>query len=545
MRRVFPGLIIAASATLTLAQDRPFDRDGLRSSINTDDLLADAQTLEDFAYSTTERNRVFGSPGHNATVNWLYDELSSLNGYYSVSLQPFVALFSEGDASFTVNGADQSANLLTYTPSGVVPDTSLIAIPNLGCNATDYPSEVKGRIALISRGVCPFGLKSALAGSAGAAGAVIYNNVPGNLTGTLGAESNPEGPYAPTVGIPLSNGQALLALLNSTTSPVIGNLEVNAILENRTTYNVIADSKSGNLSSVLTIGAHTDSVSAGPGINDNGSGTIGILAVARALSRFPVLPATYNSIRFAFWSAEEFGLLGSRYYVANLAASELAKIKLYLNFDMIASPNYIYSIYDGDGSAFNLTGPPGSAQAEALFQSYYDTVDVNYTASPFNGRSDYAPFIETSIPAGGLFTGAEQIKTDQEAAIFGGQAGIAYDPNYHGPGDTVENLNLVPFDINTRAIAWAVATYLESFNSIPDRPPNGTAAARRTKRTSSGSSGGSGGSGGSSSSSSNTLADGVAIPKRAAGLVDRLGGGGSGDGHTHASGGCAKFRLEV
>lgn len=523
MRGFFSGLVVAAGATLASAQDSdgsggellaPFDRDDLRSSINTNDLLEDAMALESFAYSTTERNRVFGSPGHNATVNWLYDELSSLDDYYNVSLQPFEALFSDGSQSFTVDGVDQNATLLTYTPSGVVRNTSLIAIPNFGCNATDYPLEVGGRIALISRGVCTFGVKSALAGSAGAAGVVIYNNVPGNLRGTLGSESDPEGPYAPTVGIPLSNGQALLALLNSTSNPVFGNLEVRSIIENRTTYNVLAESKSGNPSSILTLGAHTDSVSAGPGINDNGSGTVGLLAVARALSRFPALPAAYNSIRFAFWSAEEFGLLGSSYYVSNLAASELGKIKLYLNFDMIASPNYIYGIYDGDGSAFNLTGPPGSAQAEALFQSYYDTLDLSYTASPFDGRSDYEAFIENGVPAGGLFTGAEAIKTEEEAAIFGGEAGRAYDENYHEAGDTVENLNLEAFDVNTRAIAWVVATYLRSFEGIPDRPANGTAVGRRN----------------APSNRRSQLGKGVGT---ASGV------------HEHAKGGCARFSVEI
>jgi carboxypeptidase Q len=114
----------------------------------------------------------------------------------------------------------------------------------------------------------------------------------------------------------------------------------------------------------------------------------------------------------------------------------LDKIRLYLNFDMIASPNYVYAIYDGDGSAFGVTGPPGSAEAEHLFQDFFTVEErLPWTATEFDGRSDYGPFLDAGIASGGLFTGAEGIKTAEEAAIFGGDAGVAYDINYHGVGD--------------------------------------------------------------------------------------------------------------
>jgi carboxypeptidase Q len=513
MRVLLSTLIVATTAFLGNGDDSPetVTPDSLRASIEIDDLLADAQTLEDFAYSTPDRNRVFGSPGHNATVNWLQDELSSLDDYYDVSLQPFEALFSGGNASFSVNGIDQNATLLTYTPSGAAFNTTILPIPNLGCNATDYPSNTKGRIALVSRGSCPFGLKTALAGSAGAAGIVIYNNVPGTFAGTLGSASRLEGPYAPAVGIPQSNGQALLALLNSTT--IIGDLTVNAILENRTTYNVIATSKSGNPNSVLALGAHTDSVIAGPGINDDGSGVVGLLNIARALSDFSPLPSTYNSIRFGFWSGEEYGLLGSTHYVFNLPAPELRKIKAYINADMIASPNYVYALYDGDGSAFNLTGPPGSAAIEALFQSYFTSRDLPYTATAFDGRSDYAPFADAGIPTGGIFTGAEGIKTAAEANMFGGTAGLAYDENYHKAGDNMTNLNLEAFQVNAEGIAYVVGTYLKAFDGIPDRNAtvNGTVAAVPRKRD----------------------------------VVRRVGSVVGAHDHAHIKGGCGKFKVEI
>ena len=180
-------------------------------------------------------------------------------------------------------------------------------------------------------------------------------------------------------------------------------------------------------------------------------------------------------MRVLFWSGEEFGLLGSTYYVENLSAEELLKIRLYLNFDMIASPNYVYALYDGDGSAFNVSGPPGSAEAEAFFTKWFERQGVPTTETDFDGRSDYGPFLAANVPAGGIFTGAEGIKTAEEAAVFGGTAGIAYDVNYHGPGDNFTNLNFDAFTTNTKAIAAAVAKYSKSFKSIPPRTTNGTA----------------------------------------------------------------------
>ena len=193
------------------------------------------------------------------------------------------------------------------------------------------------------------------------------------------------------------------------------------------------------------------------------SGSIGILEVAEQLSAYH----TNNAIRFCWWSGEEFGLLGSTYYVSTLNASSQAKIRLYLNFDMIASPNYIYAIYDGDGSSFNISGPPGSAEAEHFFEGYYTSIGENFTSTAFDGRSDYGPFLDVGIASGGLFTGAEEIKTVEEAALFGGFANVSLDANYHGPGDNYTNLNFEAFVVNTQAIAAAIAEYGTSFDSLP------------------------------------------------------------------------------
>lgn len=227
---------------------------------------------------------------------------------------------------------------------------------------------------------------------------------------------------------------------------------------------MIAQSKGGDKENVLVVGAHTDSVQAGPGINDNGSGSMGILEVAVQLAKF----STNNAVRFGWWSGEEEGLLGAEHYVTTLTQEQRDKIRLYINFDMIASPNFVYEIYDGDGSAFNISGPPGSAEVEKLWEDYFkNDVDIPTKPTEFDGRSDYGPFLDAGIAAGGLTSGADGVKTDEEVVLYGGTAGQIYDPNYHTAKDTLENLNVGVWVQMAKGIAHAVATYGRSFATLP------------------------------------------------------------------------------
>lgn len=203
--------------------------------------------------------------------------------------------------------------------------------------------------------------------------------------------------------------------------------------------------------------------SSGPGINDNGSGSISILEVATQLTKFSVR----NAVRFSWWTAEEVGLVGAAYYVSQLTAAEKAKIRLVLDYDMMASPNFAYQIYDGDGSAFNLTGPVGSSEAEHEFAAYFDSKGLGHTEIEFDGRSDYGPFLEAGVAAGGIACGAEVEKTPEEVVLFGGEAGVAYDVCYHSACDTVSNLNATAWGVMTGAIAHMTAVYARSWESIP------------------------------------------------------------------------------
>ena len=235
------------------------ESESLQELINIEDLLAGSQALQDIA-DENDGTRAFGSSGHNATVDYLVETLES-TGYYDVTKQPFTELYADASSTILVDGKEVPSTPLTYTPSGSANRTALVAVANIGCTAEDYPAEVKGAIAFIKRGECTFGEKATLALAAEAVGAIIYNNEPGELSGTLG---EPYGEYAPGVGISQEDSEPILAALEE--GEVTVDFDVDALLEDRVSYNVLAETKGGDHDNVLILGGHSDSVPAGPGI---------------------------------------------------------------------------------------------------------------------------------------------------------------------------------------------------------------------------------------------------------------------------------------
>ncbi|MFM9446651.1 M28 family metallopeptidase [Streptomyces acidiscabies] len=213
----------------------------------------------------------------------------------------------------------------------------------------------------------------------------------------------------------------------------------------RTGYNLIADWPGGDTNQVVMAGSHLDSVTSGAGINDNGSGSSAILEIALAVSRADYQPTKH--LRFAWWGAEELGIVGSRYYVNNLSATNRAKISGYLNFDMIGSPNPGYFVYDDDPTI------------EKTFKDYFAGIGVSTEIeTEGDGRSDHAPFKSAGVPVGGLFTGASRTKTAAQATKWGGTSGQAFDRCYHSSCDTTANINDTALDRNSDAAAYAVWT---------------------------------------------------------------------------------------
>ncbi|MBG0562539.1 M28 family metallopeptidase [Actinoplanes aureus] len=233
-----------------------------------------------------------------------------------------------------------------------------------------------------------------------------------------------------------------------------------------TGYNLIADWPGGDTSDTLMIGGHLDSVTAGPGINDNGSGSAAILEVALQVARSGFQPDRH--LRFAWWGAEELGLRGSRAYVNSLTTAQRAAIGGYLNFDMVGSPNPGYFLYDGDNSDGTGAGPgpAGSAEIEQTLAAYFSSIGVPTRGTDFDGRSDYGPFISAGIPAGGTFTGAEGTKTAAQVQLWGGTTG-RFDPCYHASCDTLTNISDTALDRNTDAIAYAVWTLADDGGTTP------------------------------------------------------------------------------
>lgn len=401
--------------------------------------------------------------GHLGTLSYIYETLLELGDYYTISNQSFPAVSGNVFESRLVigDGVPKSA-----APMGLTPATKdkepvhgdLVLVDNQGCEASDFPDSVAGNIAFIKRGVCPFGTKSEHAGRKGAVAAVVYNYEKDPVSGTLGT---PSPNHIATFGLSGEEAEPVLKKLKQGTH-VDGIAYIDAEVNEIQTVNIVAQTTEGDSDNCVMLGAHSDSVTEGPGINDDGSGTISLLEVASQLTKFNVS----NCVRFAWWAGEEEGLLGSDYYVASLSDQENQKIRLFMDYDMMASPNFAYQIYN----ATNAVNPRGSEELRDLYISWYKEQGLNYTFIPFDGRSDYDGFIRNGIPGGGIATGAEGIKTDEEAGMFGGKAGDWYDPCYHQLCDDVGNVNIT---------AWVVNTKVSSFH-LPPRPCTSDLLTRRS-----------------------------------------------------------------
>jgi Zn-dependent M28 family amino/carboxypeptidase len=451
-------------------------------------------------------NRAAGRPGYKASVDYVVAQLRAAG--YSPQVQDFVFDYFEENSklirvspqprTFT-EGTDFLRNAFdSGTPEGTATGTlrpiDLVLNPagpanssNSGCEAADFAGFPAGAVALVQRGTCGFNVKVLNAQAAGASAVIVMNEGQPGRTGLVNMIGPAPGLTIPAIFTTFEAGLNLSQVVNS-----IVTVTVDFVAEPRAAWNVIAETAGGNPDNVVMAGAHLDSVQAGPGINDNGSGSAAILETAIQMAK--VKPA--NKVRFAWWGAEESGLLGSTFYVNQLSDEQADDIALYLNFDMIASPNYTFGIYDGDNSGGTAAPgfiPPGSAEIEDEFERFFTGRGEPFKDTEFSGRSDYGPFIAIGIPAGGLFTGAEVPKTAAEAAIFGGVAGAQLDPCYHrfcdnlrGDGhnvalfdalaedyELVGNVNVGALDVNSDAIAATVLTYgydTSAVNAVAGKP---------------------------------------------------------------------------
>jgi Zn-dependent M28 family amino/carboxypeptidase len=421
--------------------------------------------------------RAAGTEGYDESVEYVAGLLEDAG--YDVTLDPVDVTFNFPATlrQLTPVEAEYETGVFTGSGSGtvegpVIPVDLALAPPrdsSSGCEPEDFNGlDFSGAndIALVQRGTCNFGNKAMNAENAGAEAVIIFNqgNTP-DREGLIVANASTlnDGTSIthgiPVVGASFAQGVALAQPGSTAFVEVIP-------AETREDFNVIAERVGRNADNVVMAGAHLDSVIAGPGINDNGSGSAALLETALMMAKVPL----ENTVRFGWWAAEEQGLVGSEDYVTGLSQAERDRIALYMNYDMVGSPNYIFGVYDADESTFpapdGVPIPEGSIAIEDLYESYYTWVDEPYEDSEFSGRSDYQAFIENDIPAGGLFTGAEVVKTAEQAAIWGGVAGEQFDPCYHEACDTFANNNDHALRVNSDLIAFAQLTFAYSTESV-------------------------------------------------------------------------------
>jgi Zn-dependent M28 family amino/carboxypeptidase len=495
---ILTGALIAiapAQARQLSAGPDNVDTTALTNGVTVNGIMQHERKFQKIA-NENNGTRASGTPGYDASADYVERKLRGAG--YEVSRQTFTfPFFRELSPATLTQLTPQEQALETaifeYSGSGdvtgsVVPTNDLVipATPEpsstSGCEASDFaPAPSEPSIALTQRGSCNFEVKADNAKAAGYDAVIIFNEGnPGRTDLSVGTLGNPKD--IPVVGLSYEDAVALNEDITAGGATARITTEVEVDLE-RETENVIADlpskSKVTNPDQVVVVGAHLDSVVEGAGINDNGSGSSTILETAEQMSELKLSKKLERPVRFAFWGAEESGLLGSEHYVANLADDELAKIYANLNFDMLGSTNYVRFVYDGDGSDTSPAGPPGSGEIEKVFTDYFDSKGLASDPTEFSGRSDYGPFIAVGIPAGGLFSGAEGVKTAEQAAEYGGTAGEAYDPCYHQACDDITNLSTNALNELGDAAAHATGVMTMSKAGLfPDgsRVPQRTAA---------------------------------------------------------------------
>jgi Zn-dependent M28 family amino/carboxypeptidase len=476
-------VVLALPGTAIARED--FNSTPYRAKVTIPNILVHERALQRFA-DANGGTRAAGTPGNTATTDYVLRTMRAAG--WNAKLQPFEFPFFQetGPATFeqtTPTAAtfteDTDYALMTYSGAGDVTGTVVpvdVTVPmdpaapastsNSGCEAADFTGFPQGAIALIQRGTCTFAEKAQNAKTAGASAVVVFNE------GQVGRQAVVAGTLGGPVGLPVIGvsyqfgADAVTAIRGGAT--ITWHLVTQTVSETRTTNNVIADSPFGDPDRTVVVSAHNDSVLAGPGINDDGSGTSMDLELAKQLGRSGRTPR--NHVRFLWVGAEELGLLGSQFYVDSLNAAERAQIIAMLDFDMVASPNWDRQVYDGDGSTFgpDVSGPNGSGFIERLFTSWFDSRGQAHEPIPFDGRSDYVAFTNAGIPAGGVFTGADAVKTAQQQLVFGGIAGEQLDQCYHQACDTIKNLDLTVFAQMKDAAADALFQLANTANPIVD-----------------------------------------------------------------------------
>ncbi|GAA3308270.1 M28 family metallopeptidase [Nonomuraea dietziae] len=390
-------------------------------------------------------SRAAGTSGYDASTDYVAARL--LEAGYKVELQPFhFDVYRQLTPGALAADGKDLGNVSTLAHSGAGEVTAKPDRVGMGCDDTDFAGFEPGAVAVVDRGLCTFGTKAARASAAGAKALVVVNQG-GAFDGNTGAPQK-----IPIVGVDATQGAAVA---NARLVTVATRTEIRRM----TSHNVIAQTRTGATHDVVMVGAHLDSVEAGPGLNDNGSGSAAILEIAiRMAARYPD-----RAVRFAWWGAEELGLIGSSYYVNTLPAAERAKIDMYLNLDMAASPNHIFGIYDGDDSdrVGEGPGPAGSARIErgrpSRTSSSRGTCRTREPTSP--GAPTTAPSSRRASPRADCSPARRASRRRTRPTPSVGRQASPFDSCYHRECDNLRNVNAYALDVSADAVATVITTF--------------------------------------------------------------------------------------
>ncbi|MEV6909748.1 M28 family peptidase [Amycolatopsis sp. NPDC051071] len=405
-------------------------------------------------------NRVSGSPGYDAAAEYVTKTLTDAG--YLVRRQEFTfpdyAMVAE-TATETAPVSRVLHPLLAYF-SVSTPETGISAALGepagkaTGCTPEDYTGgDVTGKIVLVDAGGCATSLKQVTAANAGATALVMnvnYTNPTMNIRHRI---VPPETARIPTATLTRAESEELKA--DAAQGEVTLHLDLRSRPITTRGYNLIADTPGGAEAGTVVVGSHLDSVDTTPGMNDNAAAAAMQLEIARQLA--PYAREIKNRVRFAWWDAEEKGLVGSQYYVDQLSRRQQGETGLYLNLEMIGSPNFARQVYNGQTPGG--PAPAGSEQITKTINDYFAGQNLPTVGLVLDDRSDHSPFIKAGIPAGGVNAGAETLKPAEWVPLFGGTAGEMLDHCYHQPCDTLDNVNPAIFDQFGRAIAWTTGRY--------------------------------------------------------------------------------------
>jgi Zn-dependent M28 family amino/carboxypeptidase len=445
----------------------------LAAKVTADAMFTHLRALQAIA-NANKGNRADGTPGYDASVDYVAKALRDRG--FDVSTQPFDRLntVSQGKPALTIAGRNypvDQASLLVRTPPGGVTGQAVRPTQSAGCAAADYPSVVpQGAIAVVDDSRCSVVDKQNSAKAKGAAALIVISNASDRGAPPTLFNTGYYNQLTMPVAVVDANGGAALG---RATAPVRLVLDTETV--KITTRNVMAQTKTGSPNEVVMVGTHLDSARDSPGINNSGSGVAAVLETALQLG--PLAPVT-NAVRFVFWGAGESGLNGAMDYVFGLDSDQLNNIALYLNFDMLGSPNAGFFTDDGDQSGPPGQGvaatdvPEGSAGIERTLAGYLNLAGKRPADMPLNTRTDYHPFLVAGVPIGGMNTGASQTKTTVQSRLWGGQSGAVFDPNYLSARDTVENVNREALAVMGSGVAFAVGYYAESIGGVNGVTPH-------------------------------------------------------------------------